>query len=216
MKVKICGIMRAEDGINAISYGADAVGFLVGQIHHSRDFVKKEKAKKIVSQLPPFCSSVLVTHYHNVNDILSLAKYIGVTTIQLHGDSKPDDIKQIKKELPYIKILKSLHVFDQQSIEEGRQFIGFADAIILDTANKKTGQVGGTGITHDWDISRRIVEEYDIPVILAGGLSPDNVEEAIKTVKPFGVDVNSGVRAEDGLKDLAKLKSFIEKAKLMK
>lgn len=155
IKVKICGIKRKEDALAAIGYGADAIGLLVGQQHSSADFIDENLAKSIVEVLPPFCSSVMVTHLTDVAVIIDLAKKIGVTTIQLHGDSKPGDAKDIKTSLPYIKIYKAIHVTDEGSIKKGKDFLSFVDAVLLDTANVATGQVGGTGITHDWSISKR-------------------------------------------------------------
>jgi len=213
MKVKICGIKTIEDALKAIEFGADAVGLLVGQKHTSNDFIDKEQAKSIVRALPPFCSSVLVTHLEDNGEIIALAKFVGVTTIQLHGDSTPEDALHIKKELPYIKLTKSLHVIDRNSIELGRKYLKAVDAILLDTVNVSTGQVGGTGITHDWNLSREIVDTYDAPVILAGGLGPDNVKQAVNEVRPFGVDANSGTKGKDGFKDYVKLEAFVRNAK---
>ena len=214
IKVKICGIKRIEDALAAISYGADAIGLLVGQEHTSDDFIDDELAKSIVEALPPFCSSVMVTHLTDVPKIIELASKIGVTTIQLHGYSKPSDVNDIKIALPYIKIYKAIHITGEDSVDIGKDFLPFVDAVLLDTTNLSTGQVGGTGITHDWSISKKIVQEYNKPVILAGGLTPDNVADAIKYVMPFGVDVNSGIKGADGYKDKDKLNDFIGNAKL--
>lgn len=213
IRVKICGIKRKEDALLAISYGADAIGLLVGQTHTSDDFIDADTARDIVKALPPFCSSVMVTHLSDVEEIIELARRIGVSTIQLHGDSTPKDVQMIKDALSYLKVYKAIHVTDKSSIENGKQFLPFVDAILLDTANFATGQVGGTGLTHDWSISKKIVEEYGKPIILAGGLNPENVGAAIKAVMPFGVDVNSGTKAEDGYKSPEKLRDFIENAK---
>ena len=213
MRVKICGIKKVEDALKAIEYGADAIGLLVGQTHASKDFISKELAKEIVDSLPPFVSTVMVTHMTDVQTIIDFASFIGVSTIQLHGESNINDIRQIKNELRNVKIVKSIHVVDESSIYTGAEFLGYADAVLLDTMNKGTDQIGGTGITHDWNISKMIVESYKIPIILAGGLNPDNIEEAVNKVKPYAVDVNSGVKGEDGFKDYEKLKKFIQKAK---
>ena len=213
MRVKICGIKRKEDALKAIEYGANAIGLLVGQKHSSDDFIDKDQAKTIVSALPPFCSSVMVTHLKNNEEIISLAQYIGVTTIQFHGDNKPSDIFFVKNKLPYLKVTKSLHVVNKQSIEEGKKYLDVVDAILLDTVNTDTGEVGGTGKTHDWNISREIISQYSKPVILAGGLNPTNVQQAIKEVQPFGVDTNSGTKSDDGFKDYRKLHEFIKLAK---
>ena len=119
----------------------------------------------------------------------------------------------VKNKLPYLKVTKSLHVVSKQSIEEGKKYLDVVDAILLDTVNTDTGQVGGTGKTHDWNISREIISQYGKSVILAGGLNPTNVQQAIKEVKPYGVDANSGVKGDDGFKDYRKLNEFIKSAK---
>jgi phosphoribosylanthranilate isomerase len=213
IKVKICGIKRLEDALLAISYGADALGFLVGQKHSSLDFLEKEYAKSIIRKLPPFCSSVLVTHLETASEIISLAEFLGVSTIQLHGDTSPQGAQEIKEKLPYIKIYKAIHVIDNSSIENGKAYLPYVDAVLPDTYNAKTDQVGGTGMTHDWSISKQMVKEYNKPLILAGGLNPDNVIDAIKYVKPYAVDANSGTKGSDGFKDPEKLRLFIERAK---
>ena len=214
VKVKICGITNLNDALAAISYGADAVGFLVGQVHYSTGhFISPETAAEIVTKLPPFCSTVLVTHIVRPADIISAAKVAKVSTVQLHGETTPKEAEDIKNQLPYAKIYKAIHVFDDQAVGEARQYCGCVDGIILDTAMRETGQVGGTGKTHDWKISRKIVETVSLTVILAGGLNAENVLEAIETVHPFAVDVNSGVSNQDGSKDHQKLQLFIQRAK---
>lgn len=213
VRVKICGIKRLEDAILAVKYGADALGFLVGQKHQSPDFLQPDAAKDIISHLPPFVSSVLVTHLSDWKEISALAKYLGVSTIQLHGDSTIEDAKRIRKTLPWIKIYKAVHVINEDSINEGKKYLPYVDAVLPDTLNLKTDQVGGTGLTHDWNISKKMALAYDKPLILAGGLNPDNVVEAINFVKPYAVDTNSGTKAPDGYKDPQKLKLFIERAK---
>lgn len=213
VKVKICAIKRPEDAIMAAAAGADAIGMLVGQKHASQDFIDEQAAKEIAAILTPFCSSVMVTHLTDVAEIVRLVRAIGVATLQLHGDSTVEEIGQIKRELPHIKVVKTLHVVDKWSVETGRQYLDIADAILLDTTRPSTDQVGGTGLTHDWSISQAIVRAYNKPVILAGGLNPDNVRDAISKVRPFGVDVNSGVKGPDGFRDPYKVRLFIQRAK---
>ena len=135
-----------------------------------------------------------------------------MTAIQLHGDTSPAQAAEIGQRLPLAKTYQAIHVVDGQSIGAARQYVGSVDAIVLDTINVATDQVGGTGQTHDWSISRQIAEQLPVPVILAGGLDPDNVK-AIRQVGPYGVDVNSGTKGPGGFKDHAKLKSFIDNAK---
>ncbi|EHB58144.1 Phosphoribosylanthranilate isomerase [Mycolicibacterium rhodesiae JS60] len=210
--VKICGIRRLDDALAAARYGADELGFLVGQKHNSADFLDPADATAIVRALPPSVSSVLVTHLDDPDDIVALAAAIGVTTIQLHGDTSPDQAAIVKERLPQLKTYKAIHVVDGQSIDTARQYTK-VDALVLDTLDASNDQVGGTGRTHDWAISRQIVEQLPIPVILAGGLTPDNVTTAIREVRPYGVDVNSGTKGPDGYKDHTKLKRFIDNAK---
>jgi len=215
IKVKICGITNLEDALAAISFGADAVGFLIGKVQPSTGFfISPAQAAEIISKLPPFCSTVLVTHLSRPEEVINTAQRAGVTTVQLHGDTTPQEAVQVRQQLPYIKAYKVIHVFDGTAIQQAQQYAGgVVDGIILDTAIKETGQIGGTGKTHDWDVSAKIVGSMRLPVILAGGLNPDNVIEAIRRVHPYAVDVNSGLSNKDGTKDHQKLKLFIEKAK---
>lgn len=210
--VKVCGIRRLDDALAAARYGADELGFLVGQKHHSPDFLDPADATAIVRVLPPSVSPVLVTHLDDPDDIVELATTIGASAIQLHGDTSPAQAAAIKEHLPHIRTYQAIHVVDAQSIDTATQYTK-VDALVLDTLDASTDQVGGTGRTHDWAISRQIVEQLPIPVILAGGLTPDNVAAAIRQVRPFGVDVNSGTKGADGYKDHAKLKAFIDNAK---
>lgn len=213
VRVKICGNRRVEDALEAVRLGADAIGLLMGRDNTSRDFISAELARAISEKIPPYCAIVLATNITKMKEVLEMVKFIGVNTLQLHGDSTPEEIKQIKKSLPSLKIIKSLHIIDDTSIGIGKKYIGVADAILLDTFDKATKQIGGTGKAHNWSISKRIVEEYNIPIVLAGGLNTDNVAEAVKYVRPYGVDVNTGTKGEDGFKDYGKLELFIKRAK---
>jgi phosphoribosylanthranilate isomerase len=214
MWVMITGITHIEDALKACNQGADALGFLAEQVYASES-ISPEVAASITKNLPPACESVLVTHLVDVQEIIRLASIIGVTKIQLPGNTMPEDVIDIKNRLPYIKVIKSIHVIDDYCIESVKRYIGIVDAIELDTIDIATDRIGGTGKTHDWNISKKIVQEYQykVPIILAGGLHSDNIESAIQTVKPFGVDVSSGVKDSKGILDSKKLASFIYKAK---
>lgn len=166
-----------------------------------------------MAQLPPFASSVLVTHFSAPEEILPIVEVTNTTTVQLHGNTTPDEATHIKKELPFLKTYKAIHVFDESAINDASRYVGSVDGIILDTAIPATGQVGGTGRTHDWRISQKVVRSLDLPVILAGGLNPENVFEAVRFVQPYAVDVNSGVTKPNGEKDHEKLRQFISRAK---
>lgn len=213
LRVKICGNKRLEDALEGVKAGADALGFLVGQVHVSSDFISREAAREIIQKLPPFISTVLVTHLPDVEAIISLAAFTRVSTVQLHGASNVDDIPVLRGHLPNIKLYKTIHAGDRSAISLASKWADWVDAILLDSASKTEGKIGGTGKTHDWTISAEIVRLLHVPVILAGGLDPDNVQDAIKVVRPFGVDVNSGTKGPDGYKDFVKLHTFVEKAK---
>ncbi len=133
--------------------------------------------------------------------------------MQLHGDSTKGDVEKIREELPYLKQYKVVHIDNENSVNWAKDWEGVVDAIFLDTADLATQQVEGTGKTHDWGVSAEVVKEVNIPVILAGGLSSDNVKDAIQHVQPYGVDVNSGTKGNGGFKDYQKLKTFIDRAK---
>lgn len=199
--------------MQAVRLGADAIGLLVGPEHVSRDFISPLAAQSIAKQLPPFCNIVLATPITDVSELMRLANFIGVNILQLHGESTPEDIVQLRNNLPQIKIIKSLHIVDDSSIVMGEKYIGVADAVLLDSIDLASKKIGGTGKTHNWNISKKIVEEYEIPVILAGGLNPENVADAVRFVRPYGVDVNSGTRGKDGFKDYRKMELFIKRAK---
>lgn len=209
MRAKICGINNIEDVNVALKAGADALGFLVGITHLAEDKISKEDAKDLISNLPPFISTVAVTHLTSVDAIVDMVKYLGVTTVQIHDYIPPQEVKQVRDLLPGVKIIKAVHVMAEDSIEIARSFEPYVDALLLDSRTKD--RLGGTGMTHDWNISAKIVQEVKKPVILAGGLTADNVYEAVKKVKPYGVDVNSGVETGNR-KDYVKVSKFIADA----
>jgi phosphoribosylanthranilate isomerase len=213
VRVKICGIRRYEDARLAIDAGADALGFLVGQNHPSPDFLEVEQARAIVSVLPPFITSVLVTHVEDEKNVIELIHALGVSSVQIHSGMSPDGVSEVRHSCKWIKIIKSLHVVNEKSIGLLGLYEGRVDAFLLDSINVNSGQVGGTGQTHDWGISRDIVRHARRPVILAGGLNPANVAEAIRLVAPFGVDVNSGTKGPGGFKDPEKVRAFVSVAR---
>jgi len=213
VKVKICGIRNIEDALKAAEFGADEIGVLVGRVHCSDDFITEKLAKKIVCALHPLCSVVLVTHLRDPREITDLANYIGVNTVQLHGGSTLDEICTIRHSLPNAKLYRAIHVVDKAVLDDVKYYENSIDALLLDSINFEADQVGGTGIVHDWNLSKVIVNTSDRPVILAGGLNPINVRNAIESVRPFGVDVNSGVKNKCGKKDYQKMRNFIQIAK---
>ena len=214
VQVKICGIRREEDALLAAKYGADAIGLLVGRRYNSPDFITAELAGRIARSLPAAVSAVLVTHVTELDEIERLLRTSGLRRVQLHGEISPGSITELRRRLPDLVIFKSVHVVSTDSLEYPQKFREAVDGFVLDSINLATEQIGGTGMVHDWSISREIVARYhDMPIFLAGGLTPANVAMAIKTVRPLGVDVNSGTKGTDGYKDTQRLRDFIDQAK---
>ena len=214
MHVKVCGIRREEDAVLAAELGADAIGLLVGQQHPSPDFISEQSAAGIARMLPSKTKAVLVTHVPDVDEIERLLRETEIATVQLHSEILPDAVQELKARLPNLTVIKSVHVVSDESIEYPKPYLNLVDGFVLDSFNLATNQVGGTGLTHDWSLSQRIVSRYSSArVWLAGGLHAGNVRAAIHAVKPFGVDVNSGTKASDGFKDPRKVRDFIIEAK---
>ena len=213
MKVKICANKSIEDAKNCIESGVDIIGVLVGQEHASVDFIDKETAKEICDFVDKRCDISLVTHLKNSEEIIKLTKFIGNNVIQLHSDIDENEVEKIVNVLPNVKLVRLVHISNDGEIVTNIDSIKYADYYLLDSFNLKTNQVGGTGLVHDWNVSKEIVKKLNIPVFLAGGLNPNNVHDAISIVKPYGVDVNSGCKNELGYKDKEKIKNFVINAK---
>ena len=209
-KVKICGITNEEDALKASILGADYLGFLV-EISFSEDKITRKKAKDIIRKLPLEVTPVLVTYLKKSKPIIEIAKEINPQIIQLHNKISLEEIGKIRKSLPRIKLTKAISVIDESSIQEAKKYEKYVDFILLDTKSGK--RKGGTGKTHNWDISRKIVKEVKNKVFLAGGLNPENIKQAIDEVKPYAVDTNSGVKLKPKKKDYKKLELFIKRAK---
>ena len=212
MRVKICGIRSLDEAEGVIEAGADALGFHI-ELEHSLCPLPAATASAIISKLPPFISSVVVTSETDPKKLVRIMKSTGATTLQLHKEVSPEMVNAVKTVFFNTKIYVAISVTGDESIALAKTFEDSADTVILDSMNQETGARGGTGKTHDWTISRKIVESTLFPIILAGGLNRDNVADAIKAVRPYAVDVNSGVSNPRGTKDFSKVKAFVERAK---
>ncbi len=210
MRVKICGTATFADLDCAVAAGADAVGFLMGITHVTQDAVTPETAAAMVATLPPFIVPVAVTHLTKPSDLIRIVELSRCTTLQIQDMVTPDDIAEVREVLPYLRIMKAVHVMDESAITTAKYFSDTADAILLDT--RTADRIGGTGITHDWNISAKIVKECSCPVILAGGLTPENVTEAIIRVRPYAVDVHTGVK-KNGVRDAERTRAFVANAR---
>jgi phosphoribosylanthranilate isomerase len=210
--VKICGIQSFEEASAALDCGATALGFLIGLTHRAEDEIGAAEARTIVLRLPAHAEPVLVTHLLDPERIAELAASIGARTIQVHGDMAVADLRRLRALAPGARLLKAVHVTGEDALGRALAYAPDADALVLDS--RTADRLGGTGQMHDWSVSARIVVAVaPLPVYLAGGLTPENVAEAIARVLPAGVDVNSGVEDVDGRKDAAKMRAFVERAR---
>jgi len=213
VRVKICGLTRDEDLAVAVASGADAVGFLVGVPSSPRN-LSLERAKTLLNKVPVFVDSVVVTPPKSVDWLLEVCDTLQPSAIQIHGKEHIDSSK-IRQRTGNTRLIKTVYVTQDALKEDVINELKTFDAILLDSFCK--GQYGGTGKVHDWNLSKQITEAVaPVPVILAGGLKPENVKEAILKVKPYAVDVASGVEASPGVKDHGKVRAFVENAKKSK
>lgn len=209
--LKICGLRTEHEARAAAVAGATALGVLVGLTHRAEDEASEMEARRLVSALGQRARLVLVTHLLDPAAIAALARRIGVSTIQVHGDVSPDGLRALRGLTPDACLIKAIHVTGRDAVARAEAFASLAHALLLDS--RSADRLGGTGRTHDWAISRRIVDAVaPVPVILAGGLTPDNVASAIEQVRPAGVDVNSGVEDPGGAKDPDRMRAFIAAA----
>jgi phosphoribosylanthranilate isomerase len=209
-RVKICCMASIEEAWLAIDLGASAVG-LVSEMPSGPGVISEDLIHEIAVQLPPAIGSFLLTCKQDVSDIVEQQRRLWVNTIQICDRLKAGSHQELRAALPGISLVQVIHVTDGESVDEAAAVAPFVDAILLDSGNQSlpVKELGGTGRTHDWRLSRRIRETVDVPLFLAGGLNSSNVGRAIKEVGPFGVDVCSGVRT-DGLLDREKLSSFFQ------
>jgi len=199
-KVKICGIKTLSDAKFAVDYGADAIGFVFAESIRN---VSKEKARAIVQKLPPFVTTVGLFVNDTAENIEAICRFCGLDAIQLHGNERPGLLNKLKG----FKTIKAFRIRNEKDISPIQKYK--PDAILLDGYSEKN--MGGTGTSFDWKIVKNI--RTSIPIIVAGGLTPLNVSRAIKIVKPYAVDVSSGVESSPGKKDRKLIKKFIDAVK---
>jgi len=206
-KVKICGVRTVEDAMKCVSCGADAVGMLLAP---SPRRITIEQASEIVASLPPFVTPVIVMMPSEADEAAEAALKIRPGAIQLQGEEPPEMLIKIKQAMPGLKLIKAVHIGGGDEIGKAHAYEAVADAILLDTMSPNRG---GSGMTHDWALSGKIVSGIRKPVVLAGGLSPANVADAINSVKPYAVDVASGVEGNGRVKDIRLINQFVENAR---
>lgn len=214
MRIKICGIRNEQDMNAAVNAGANAIGFLVGQLHASTDFILPGTAARLVRMMPPCISPVIVTHFTDPAEVFDLVIRTGITTVQLHGGSTPEEVAKLRDMLPPAgKIILAVHLQTEEDFVFTKDYYRMVDAYLVDSIDPEAGKVGGTGMTNDWGLARKFVEITPHPVILAGGLCGDNAADAIRTVQPYGLDANSRLKNENGDVDADKCAAFVQAAR---
>ena len=210
IRIKICCITSPEEAHLAAESGADALGFVTA-MPSGPGVVDEATIRKIVELLPPHVESFLLTSRRDKLEILEQAFRCRPTAIQFCDTLDGTTYTELRELLPGNRLVHVVHVNGEESLEEARDAARHVDMLLLDTGSKNgpVKELGGTGRVHDWALSARIREAVKIPVYLAGGLTADNVGEAVRTVRPFGVDLCNGVRT-DGRLDSVKLKAFIK------
>ncbi len=205
-KVKICGITNADDALAAVTAGADALGFVFHKA--SARCVTAEGVRRIIALLPPFVLPMGVFVNEDMKVVRDLMDTCGLALAQLHGDESAAYCEQLGRPM-----LKAIRLRDMGSFLSLAEYKGRAGVrgFVIDTYSESA--YGGTGRTTDWSLAAEAAKTAAI--LLAGGLTPENVGEAIVKVRPYGVDVSSGVEASPGKKDHAKVKAFIRAAKLV-
>lgn len=213
IRIKVCCIETAAEAKTALRLGASALG-LVSEMPSGPGVIGEDEIAGIAATVPPFVTTVLLTSRTEVEDIVRQQRRCGVNAIQLCEPLANPDHLALRERLPGISIIRVVHVDGETSVDEALAVGDTVDALLLDTGVREgpDRQLGGTGRTHDWSLSARIVARAAVPVFLAGGLRPDNVGEAIRSVSPFGVDVCNGVRRDDVLDETA-LAAFVAAAR---
>ena len=205
VRVKICGITNLADARAAIAAGADALGFVF--VPGTPRFIAPDLAGEIVRELPPFIARVGLFVDAETRTVAEALVRSGMDTLQFHGEETPDLVRQFRRA---VKVMKAFRVRGEETLMRLPAYADAVDAILLDAY--VAGAHGGTGAQFDWKLA---VQARDLgkPLVLAGGLTPANVAEAVRTVRPYGVDVSSGVESAPGRKDPAKLAEFVRAAK---
>ena len=212
VRVKICCISSLVEAEMALRHGADAIG-LVSWMPSGPGIIDDAKIRSLASQVKGV-RRFLLTCKTNPGEIAEQVRAAGTDTVQLTDRMSPDDLTALRGRLPDVSIVQVVHVLGDDSIVEAEQVADYVDEILLDSGNPDAAArtLGGTGLAHDWELSAEIVRRVGCPVFLAGGLGPDNVAVAIRRVRPYGVDVCSGLRLEDEL-DEALLSNFFAEVK---
>lgn len=212
--IQVAGVIDRAEAELLIECGIQYLGFPLRLPVHRED-LSEDEAARIIRDLPAECHAVLITYLSRADEIVEFCRSLGARIVQLHGDVDPAELRRIKQLQPGLSIIKSLVIglgSDSELRRTLRESAPAVDAYITDTYDPGTGASGATGMTHDWAVSRDLVRLSEHPVILAGGLTPENVREAIRIVQPAGVDAHTGLEDSAGRKDRELVQRFVAEA----
>jgi phosphoribosylanthranilate isomerase len=213
--IQVAGVIDRAEAQLLIDSGVRYLGFPLRLPVNAED-LSEEAAGELIAEFPPGVKGVLITYLDRAEEVLAFCRKLGVDVVQLHGPIAAEELAKIRSAWPAVVVIKSLIVRGDNLDELERQIDASArwvDAYITDSFDPASGAEGATGKTHDWTIDRVLVERSPRPVILAGGLNADNVRQAILTVRPFGVDVHTGIEGADGRKDAELTRRFVAEAR---
>jgi phosphoribosylanthranilate isomerase len=210
VKVKICCISSIEEARLAVAYGAAAIG-LVGRMPSGPGIITDELINSIAKTVIPPIDSFLLTSETTAEAIIEHHNKVNTTTIQMVDALSGREYHKIREAIPHVKLVQVIHVLDEKAVQEAIEIAEWVDAILLDSGNPNlsTKVLGGTGKTHNWDLSKKIRENISIPTYLAGGINKDNIRMAIDHVQPYGIDLCSSVRT-NGQLDERKLEELFK------
>jgi len=205
MRTKICGITSPEDAALAAEAGADAIGLIFAD---SLREVTAKRAREIIAPLPPWVTAVGVFVNRDSAEVVEIARQVGLGTIQFHGDELPGTIKDLGRQF---KVIKAFRIGSEVDLSDARDYLGACrpDGCLIDA--RVEGKYGGSGQAAPWHLLAGLGDEF-YPLILSGGLAPENVAQAIRAVGPWGVESSSGVESSPGVKDPQKVRDFIRNA----
>lgn len=207
-RVKICCMASVEEAALCAELGADLIG-LVGPMPSGAGIIGPQTCREISEQAAAWVTPVLLTSSETAQDIRTDVEDANVRAVQLVRHVDPAVHRELAVTIPHVRRIQVIHVEDSSALELIESYGTLADAFLLDSGRPSSAELGGTGRVHDWQISAECVRRSPLPVFLAGGLKPGNIAEAIRTVRPFGVDICSGVRTPEDRLDPKKLRAFM-------
>lgn len=209
--IQVAGVHDFEEAKTLVDCGVTHIGFPFRLPINDEDLSEAEAAS-LISKLGSSVQTVLITYLNQAKEVLELTSFLDVDMVQLHGEIAPHEVKVIRED-SNLEIIKSLIVgrYNLKTLySQIDQFSSFVDYFITDTFDATTGAEGATGKVHDWEISRKLVEYTVLPMILAGGINPENTKKAIQTVLPAGIDTHTGVEEKDGRKSFKLVQAFVK------